>query len=88
MNRTCVLNVPHCTLIIRYHKKYYCIKTSGQWSWKLKPAKKCVTTYRTNAVVLKINGAESVQTYKQQIGRKKERMFYLVNGCDACSGVE
>ena len=44
--------------------------TSGQWSWKLKSAKECVKTYRTNAIALKINGAESVQTYKLQIKRK------------------
>jgi len=55
-----VLNVPDCTLIIRYHKKCCCIMTSGQWSWKLKSAKECVTTHLTNAIALKINGAESV----------------------------
>jgi len=39
--------------------------TFGQWSWKSKSAKECVTTHQTNAIALKINGAESVQTYKQ-----------------------
>jgi len=34
--------------------------TSGLWSWKLKSAKECVTTHRTNAIAFKINGAESV----------------------------
>jgi len=61
-----VLNVPDCTLILRYHKKCCCIKTSGQLTWKLDSAKECVTTHRTNAIALKINGAESVQTYKRQ----------------------
>lgn len=46
--------------------------TSGQWPWKLESAKECVTTYRTNAIALKINGAESVQTYKLL----KERKHY------------
>jgi len=39
--------------------------TFGQWSWKSKSVKECVTTHQTNAIALKINGAESVQTYKQ-----------------------
>jgi len=30
-----VLNVPDCTLIIRYHEKCCCIMTSGQYTWKL-----------------------------------------------------
>jgi len=61
------LNVPDCTLIIRYHKKCCCMKTSGQWPWKLESANECVTTHLTNAIALKINGAESVQTYNQQL---------------------
>jgi len=60
-----VLNVPDCTLIIRYHKKCYSILTLGLWSWKSKSAMECVTTHLTNAIALKINGAESVHTYKQ-----------------------
>jgi len=60
-----VLNVPNCTLIIRYHKKCCCIMTLGQWPWKSDSAKECVTTHLTNAIALKINGAESVQTYNQ-----------------------
>jgi len=32
----------------------------------LESAKECVTTHLTNAIALKINGAESVQTYKRQ----------------------
>jgi len=48
------------TLIIRYHKKCCCIKTSRQWPWKSESAKECVTTHVTNAIALKINGAESV----------------------------
>jgi hypothetical protein len=55
-----ILNVPDCTLIIRYQKKCCCIMTSGQLPWKLESAKECVTTHRTNAIALKINGAESV----------------------------
>jgi len=62
-----VLNVPDYTLIIRYHKKCCCIKTPGQWPWKLESVKECVTTHLANAIALKINGAESVQTYKQQL---------------------
>jgi len=42
------------------------MKTSGRWPWKLEFAKECVTTHLTNAIALKINGAESVQTYKRQ----------------------
>jgi len=38
-----VLNVPNCTLIIRYHKKCCCIMTLGQWPWKSESAKECVT---------------------------------------------
>jgi len=34
--------------------------TFGQWPWKLESAKECVTTHQTNAIALKINGAESV----------------------------
>jgi len=41
--------------------------TSGQWSWKLKSAKECVTTHLTNAIALKINGAESVRRYFEEI---------------------
>jgi len=55
-----ILNVPDYTLIIRYHKKCCCIMTSGQLPWKLESAKESVTTHRTNAIALKINGAESV----------------------------
>jgi len=55
-----VLNVPDYTLIIRYHKKCCCMKTPGQWPWKLESAKECVTTHLANAIALKINGAESV----------------------------
>jgi hypothetical protein len=60
-----VLNVPDCTLIIRYHKKCYSILTLGLWSWKSKSAKECVKTHPANAIALKINGAASVQTYNQ-----------------------
>jgi len=63
------------TLIIRYHKKCCCIKTFGQWPWKLESVKECVTTHRTNAIALKINGAESVLTYKRQQGG--EKMLYF-----------
>jgi len=62
------LNVPDCTLI-RYHKKCCCMKTPGQWPWKLESAKECVTTHLANAIALKINGAESVQTYKRLMGK-------------------
>jgi len=37
----------------------------------LESAKECVTTHRTNAIALKINGAESVLTYKRQQGEEK-----------------
>jgi len=62
------LNVPDCTLI-RYHKKCCCMKTPGQWPWKLESAKECVTTHLANAIALKINGAASVQTYNQPQGQ-------------------
>jgi hypothetical protein len=71
-----VLNVPNCTLIIRYHKKCCCIMTLGQWPWKSESAKKCVTTHQTNAIALKINGAESVKTYKQL---KLKKQIYLIS---------
>jgi len=71
-----VLNVPDYTLIIRYHKKCCCIKTFGQWSSKSKSAKECVTTHQTNAIALKINGAESVKTYKQL---KLKKQIYLIS---------
>jgi len=77
-----VLNVPDfSTLIIRYHKKCCCIMTFGQWSWKSKSAKECVTTHQTNAIALKINGAESVQTYKQL--KTLESICFHVSLCDA-----
>ena len=41
--------------------------TFGQWPWKSESVKECVKTHQTNAIALKINGAESVQTYKQPI---------------------
>jgi len=65
---------PIRTLIIRYHKKCCCIKTSGQWPWKSESAKECVTTHRTNAIALKINGAESVKTYKR-LNQRKQNVF-------------
>jgi len=68
-----VLNVPDCILIIRYHKKCCCIMTLGQWPWKSESAKECVTTHLTNAIALKINGAESIQTYKQS----NKQNFYV-----------
>jgi len=68
-----VLNVPDSTLIIRNHKKCCCIKTFGQWPWKLESVKECVTTHRTNAIALKINGAKSVDTYKRR--QMKEWMW-------------
>ena len=64
---------PIRTLIIRYHKKCCCIKTPGQWPWKSESAKECVTTHLANAIALKINGAESVQTYKQPQGGETKR---------------
>jgi len=48
--------------------------TSGQWPWKLESAKECVTTHRTNAIALKINGAESVKTYKR-LNQRKQNVF-------------
>jgi len=32
---------------------------SERWSWKLKSAKKCVTTYLLNELALKIDGAKA-----------------------------
>jgi hypothetical protein len=32
--------------------------TVGRWSWKSKPAKKCVTTYLPNGLVPKMDGAK------------------------------
>jgi len=46
------------------------MKTPGQWPWKLDSAKECVTTHLANAIALKINGAESVQTYKRPMQRE------------------
>jgi len=39
-------------------------------------AKECVTTHQTNAIALKINGAESVKTYKQL---KLKKQIYLIS---------
>jgi len=78
-----VLNVPDCTLIIRYHKKCYSILTLGLWSWKSKSAKECVTTHLTNAIALKINGAESVHTYKQLLRKYLKFISQNVSFCDA-----
>jgi len=36
----------------------------------LESAKECVTTHLANAIALKINGAESVQTYKRPMQRE------------------
>jgi len=47
--------------------------TLGQWPWKSDSAKECVTTHLTNAIALKINGAESIQTYKQS----NKQNFYV-----------
>jgi len=41
----------------------------------LESAKECVTTHRTNAIALKINGAESVLTYKRQQGGENKLYF-------------
>jgi len=72
-----VLNVPDLLhSFLRYHKKCCCIKTFGQWSWDSNSAKECVTTHQTNAIALKINGAESVKTYKQL---KLKKQIYLIS---------
>ena len=41
----------------RYHKRCWTMKTAGRWSWKLKPAKECVTTHLPNCLALKMDGA-------------------------------
>jgi len=46
---------------------YYDIRTVP---WKSDSAKECVTTHLTNAIALKINGAESVQTYKRLMSKQ------------------
>jgi len=56
--------------------------TLGQWPWKSESAKECVTTHLTNAIALKINGAESIQTYKQS-NKQNNFMFICVSLCDA-----
>jgi len=60
MNRKLFLNVPDYTIIIRNHKMCCFIKTFGMWPWKLELYNECVTTYRTNEIAMKINGAEIV----------------------------
>jgi hypothetical protein len=40
-------------------KRCWFMQTAGRWSWKSKPAKKCVTTYLPNEVALKMEGAEA-----------------------------
>ena len=58
--------------------------TFGQWPWKSESVKECVKTHQTNAIALKINGAESVQTYKQPIIKNKNKFInYCVSFCDA-----
>jgi len=54
--------------------------TLGQWPWKSESAKECVTTHLTNAIALKINGAESVQTYKQ-LKIKQLIIYFHVSFC-------
>ena len=48
--------VLYCSLI-RYQKRCWSIWTAGQWSWKLKTAKECVTTHLPNGLALKMDGA-------------------------------
>jgi len=53
------------------------MKTPGQWPWKLESAKECVTTHLANAIALKINGAESVQTYKRLMNKQILIIHYV-----------
>jgi len=53
----------------RTQKRCLCIKTTGWWSWKLKSNNKCVTTYLSNALALKMNEALN------QISRHHEGSF-------------
>ena len=54
-SRRCV-KVPNVRSF-RYHKRCWTMKTAGRWSWKLKPAKECVTTHLPNCLALKMDGA-------------------------------
>jgi len=73
------------TLIIRYHKKCCCMKTPGQWPWKLESAKECVTTHLANAIALKINGAESVSEHiNGHCLEAKTFKRQCVSLCDVC----
>lgn len=45
--------------LMRNHKKYYWVKTTGQWTWKPSFAKKSVTAYLSNLIVLKMDDAKS-----------------------------
>ena len=58
-----MVKVPKYSLI-RHHKRCWFILTAGRWSWKSKPAKKCVTTYLPNEPALKMDGAAAGHRYQ------------------------
>ena len=47
----------------RYHKGCGQLETAGQWSWKSKSAKECVTTYLSNDFAPKMDDTKACNPY-------------------------
>jgi len=62
---------------LRSFKRHYLMTTAGRWPWKPASAKKCVTAYQPNEVVLKMNEAKPVRPYRTgtQIRRRKKGAY-------------
>jgi len=66
--------------IQRHHKGCIFILTAGQWSWKSKSAKECVTTHLPNENAPKMDGAQIFYLYntfvranlRQRVGGREE----------------
>ena len=59
----------------RYHKRRRFIKTVGRWSWKLKTAKKCVTTYQPNELALKMDDAKILKHFSYTMNKSLVDIF-------------
>ena len=57
-------------------KEHYLLQIVGQWSWRLKSAKKCVTTHLPKLVVSKMDGA--ISALRECIFENKPVVF---DGC-------
>ena len=54
-------------------KGCWLIKIVGQWSWKSKSAKECVTTHFLNQLAPKMDGAEACDLYLVVEARARPR---------------